>query len=252
MYHAHALSLKLWKSPFSATTAVRPRTAARRDRIEMSSATDARAESKTSAAELTQESDEELLLQYRLHANRRAFEALVHRYERELYSYLRRYLTDATLAEDVFQATFLQLHLKADQFEEGRKVRPWLYTIATNQAIDAQRRNRRHKMVSLDRRGQQDPARDDVGSLVELLTSKEPGAASNLEGEERREWIQQAVADLPDALREAVLLVYYQGMKYREAADVLGIPVGTVKSRMHAAILKLNEAWAQTHSADHE
>jgi RNA polymerase sigma-70 factor (ECF subfamily) len=187
-----------------------------------------------------------------LHANRRAFEELVRRYERELYSYLRRYLTDATLAEDVFQATFLQLHLKADHFEEGRKVRPWLYTIATNQAIDAQRRNRRHKMVSLDRRSQHDAARDDVGSLVELLTSKEPGAASNLEGEERREWIRQAIADLPDALREAVLLVYYQGLKYREAADALGIPVGTVKSRMHAAILKLNEAWTQTHPADHE
>jgi len=60
------------------------------------------------------------------------------------------------------------------------------------------------------------------------------------------------VQDLPEALRQAVLLVYYQGMKYREAADVLNIPVGTVKSRMHAAILKLNEQWAQTHSADHE
>jgi RNA polymerase sigma-70 factor, ECF subfamily len=175
---------------------------------------------------------------------------LVRRYERELYSYLRRYLNDATLAEDVFQATFLQIHLKADQFEEGRKVRPWLYTIATNQAIDAQRRNRRHKMVSLDRRGHHDAARDDVGSLVELLTSKEPGAASNLEGEERKAWIRGAIEQLPDALREAVLLVYYQGLKYREAADVLGIPVGTVKSRMHAAILKLNEAWTQSHPAE--
>ncbi len=252
MYNAHALSGRLWKSPFFATATVRSRTLGHSGRIEMSSVTDAQSEISDSPERLARQTDEELLLQYRLHANRRAFEELVHRYERELYSYLRRYLTDATLAEDVFQATFLQLHLKADQFEEGRKVRPWLYTIATNQAIDAQRRNRRHKMVSLDRRGQQDPARDDVGSLVELLTSKEPGAASNLEGEERREWIRQAIAELPDALREAVLLVYYQGMKYREAADVLGIPVGTVKSRMHAAILKLNEAWTQTHPADHE
>jgi RNA polymerase sigma-70 factor (ECF subfamily) len=146
----------------------------------------------------------------------------------------------------------LQLYLKADQFEEGRKVRPWLYTIATNQAIDAQRRNRRHKMVSLDRRGHAESSREDVGALVDLLTSREPGAAANLEGTERREWVQQAVEQLPDALREAVLLVYYQGLKYREAADVLGIPVGTVKSRMHAAILKLNEAWTQTHSQDHE
>jgi len=218
----------------------------------MSTVTNGEAELGAGTQTWSQQSDEKLLLDYRLHKNRRAFEELVSRYERELYSYLRRYLSDATLAEDVFQATFLQLHLKADQFEEGRKVRPWLYTIATNQAIDAQRRNRRHKMVSLDRRGHSDSERDDVGSLIELLTSKEPGATTNLEGEERRKWIQQAVEELPEALRQAVILVYYQGLKYREAADVLGIPVGTVKSRMHAAILKLNEAWNQSHPVDHE
>jgi RNA polymerase sigma-70 factor (ECF subfamily) len=216
----------------------------------MRSATDARSDS--NRANWSPKTDEELLLEYRLRSARGAFDELVHRYERELYSYLRRYLGDATMAEDVFQATFLQLHLKASQFDEGRKVRPWLYTIATNQAIDAQRRNRRHKMVSLDRRGRGTAGDDDVGSLVELLTSREPGAAANLEGEERRKWSREAVGNLPDALRDAVLLVYYQGLKYREAAEVLGIPVGTVKSRMHAAILKLNEAWTQTHPAEHE
>src|ERR1051325_8707465 len=93
--------------------------------------------------------DEELLVRYRDTADRQAFAELVRRYERELFSYLRRYLGDASMAEDAFQATFLQVHLKCDQFEEGRKVRPWLYTVATNQAIDAQRRKKRHRNVSL-------------------------------------------------------------------------------------------------------
>jgi RNA polymerase sigma-70 factor (ECF subfamily) len=97
-------------------------------------------------------SDEDLLLRYREEGDRRAFEELVGRYERELYNYLRHYLGDAEMAEDAFQAAFLQVHLKCDQFDAGRKVRPWLYTIATNQAIDARRRNRRHRMVSLDRK----------------------------------------------------------------------------------------------------
>src|SRR6187200_1836026 len=97
-------------------------------------------------------SDEALLLAYRDHADRLAFSELVRRYERELYSYLRRYLGDAAAAEDAFQATFLQVHLKCDKFEPDRKVRPWLYTIATNQAIDLQRRGKRHRLVSLDRR----------------------------------------------------------------------------------------------------
>ena len=191
---------------------------------------------------LSEQSDEDLLLRYRESEDRRSFEELVHRYERELFSYLRRYLDDAAMAEDAFQQTFLQLHLKCDQFEEGRKVRPWLYTIATNQAIDAQRRNKRHRMVSLDRRTSDD---DDVGALITLLQNDEAGPAADLEAAERRDWVRESVAALPESLRSAVHLIYYQGLKYREAADALSIPVGTVKSRLHSAILKLNQAWQQ-------
>lgn len=205
----------------------------------------------TSFIPWAERSDEELLQEYRATDTRRAFEELVARYERELYSYLRRYLGDATLAEDAFQATFLQVHLKRDQFDEERKFRPWLYTIATNQAIDAQRRNKRHRMVSLDRRTEHDHG-EEIGTLLELLTSSEPEADSNLEMLERRDWIRQAVEELPEGLRTALTLVYYQGLKYREAADVMEIPVGTVKSRLHAAILKLHQSWKQTHSAEHD
>ena len=192
--------------------------------------------------ELTSLSDEELLGRYRKQGDRQAFAVLVHRYERELFSYLRRYLGDATLAEDAFQATFLQVHLKCDQFEEGRKFRPWVYTIATNQAIDAQRRNKRHRNVSLDRNTKSE-GQDDVGSLIDLLVSKEPNPELRLDSAQRRDWVRDAVDNLPEQLRGAVELVYYQGLKYREAADILQIPVGTIKSRLHAAILKLNEAW---------
>jgi RNA polymerase sigma-70 factor (ECF subfamily) len=184
--------------------------------------------------------DEELLRRFRDDGNQEAFAALVRRYERELFSYLRRYLGNAEMAEDVFQATFLQVHLKKEHFEDGRRVRPWLYTIATNQAIDAQRRNRRHRMVSLDHRT---PGEDSVGALVEMLAGSERTADEQLEGEEAKEWVREAVDDLPEPLRAALVLVYHQGLKYREAADVLGIPVGTVKSRLHTAMLRLNQSW---------
>src|SRR5262245_60975306 len=94
-------------------------------------------------------SDEELLERFRS-GQADAFAALVRRYERELYGYLRGCLCDAPLAEDVFQNTFLQVVKKLDQYEAGRPVKPWLYTIATNQAIDAMRRQGRHQAVSLD------------------------------------------------------------------------------------------------------
>src|SRR6187399_215843 len=113
-------------------------------------------ESKATMRQPSSQSDEELLLGYRESSEASLFQELVRRYERELYSYLRRYLGDAEMAEDAFQAAFLQVHLKCQQYEPGRAVRPWLYTIATNQAIDAQRRNRRHRMVSLDRTGAKD------------------------------------------------------------------------------------------------
>jgi RNA polymerase sigma-70 factor (ECF subfamily) len=193
------------------------------------------------------QTDEELLLGYRESGDPDLFSQLVHRYERELFSYLRRYLGDAEMAEDAFQAAFLQVHLKCQQFEPGRTVRPWLYTIATNQAIDAQRRSRRHRMVSLDRSAGADG--EDVGKLLDLLTSRELAPTAQLNADERRNWLHQAVEQLPQGLRDVIELVYFQDLKYREAAESLNIPVGTVKSRMHAAVAKLTEAWNQPQSA---
>jgi RNA polymerase sigma-70 factor, ECF subfamily len=191
--------------------------------------------------------DEELLVEYRLTGAAQLFETLVKRYERELYNYLRRFLNNQVLAEDAFQATFMQVHLKCHLFDVARKVRPWLYTVATNQAIDIQRRNRRHRLVSLDRPNR--VQHDELGSLVDVLSSRESEPASGIEQGERKEWVRQAVAALPEQLRSAVRLVYFRGLKYREAADELEVPVGTVKSRLHSAVKRLGEAWAQAHPA---
>ncbi len=195
-----------------------------------------------SEASTEQFSDEELLLRYRRTGDRRLFEALVRRYEHELYNYLRRYLGDSQAAEDAFQGAFLQVHLKCDQFEEGRSFRPWLYTIATNRAIDARRSNKRHKMVSLDGN------RRDLESfqLADLLVGSEPDPLERvLQAEEERQ-VQEAMDTLPEFLRSALTLVYFQGLKYREAAEVLSVPVGTVKSRVHTAIMKLAELWKES------
>jgi RNA polymerase sigma-70 factor (ECF subfamily) len=192
-------------------------------------------------------SDEQLLERYRSFGDRAAFAKLVHRYERELFGYLRRYLADAAAAEDAFQTTFLQVHLKCRYFDGARKFRPWLYTIATHQAIDSQRRDKRFKTISLDRPRSNADA-DDLRSLIDLLASREADPTCNFEANERKEWVQKAVAALPEVLRGALVLVYYQGLKYREAAEVLGVPVGTAKTRVHAAILKLIEEWRAAHS----
>ena len=195
---------------------------------------------------LTASSDEDLLVRF-CQGETEAFGTLLRRYERELYGYLRRYLSDSALAEDVFQNTFLQLYVKSGQYEPGRPVRPWLYTIATNQAIDALRRNGRHQAVSLDQ-GREELAEGDAHSLLDLLESRGPSPVDAAEAAERRERIRASVDRLPDFLRQVLVLAYYQGLKYREIADILGIPVGTVKSRLHAALVKLQEIWASSPS----
>ncbi|MCE2791094.1 MAG: RNA polymerase sigma factor [Planctomycetota bacterium] len=191
--------------------------------------------------------DEQLLQTYRQTGDREAFALLVYRYERELYNYLRRYLGNAEMAEDVFQATFLLVHRRCDQFHSDRKFRPWLYTIATNQAIDARRRTKRHKMLSLDT--PHDQENDEVGQLVNMLETAEVNPLDTTLDEERKNLIRSSLEQLPEQLYSVVQLVYYQGMKYREAAEVLGIPVGTVKSRVHAAVSQLGQLW-NSHQLD--
>jgi RNA polymerase sigma-70 factor, ECF subfamily len=189
-------------------------------------------------------SDEELLLDYAKTGNQEAFAQLVRRYERDLYGYLRRCLGDAQLAEDAFQNTFLQLHRKCGQFEAGRRLRPWLYAIAHNQVVDLLRRDRRRKTHSLnaaphDAGEKQQP----YGDLLEA-DAVDPGERLKLR--EDCERTRRAMGRVPAKVRQVLTLVVYQGLPYREAAKVLGIPLGTVKSRMYYALQSLHGALVAT------
>jgi RNA polymerase sigma-70 factor, ECF subfamily len=197
--------------------------------------------SSDSAEDLSQISDEELMSRYREEGQAAVFNELIHRYERELYRYLARYLGDPTGAEDVFQNTFLQVHLKRGLFENGRPFRPWLYAIATHQAVDALRKAGRHPTVSLDQRVSASRGDSDAGNLIDLLISEDGGPLAELQESERQQWVRDSVARLPDTLRQTLILAYHQDLKYREIAEILKIPVGTVKSRLHAALEKLQQ-----------
>lgn len=199
--------------------------------------------------DLDQATDEVLLSRYRDEGRTADFDALVHRYERELYRYLVRYTGDSALAEDVFQNTFLQVHLKRGLYEDGRPVRPWLYSIATHQAVDALRKVGRHPTVSLDIRGGSGGGDSDPSALVDLLIGPDAGPLAEIQGEERKQWVRSAIDRLPDALKQTLILAYFQDLKYREIAEIQKIPVGTVKSRLHAALAKLQE---MAKSANHD
>jgi RNA polymerase sigma-70 factor (ECF subfamily) len=201
-------------------------------------------------------SDEEILTRLRggetRHESTDLFAELVRRYERELYGYLRRYLGRDDLAADVFQNTFLAVFRKIHHYQPGRSARPWLYTVATNQAIDATRRRNRRA----DHRGDLPLSgagggangaaggHDEAGRpLLEILSDPGPGPVAAAELAELRGQVRDAVDQLPALLRQVVVLSYFQGLRYQEIAEALDIPLGTVKSRLHAAVARLCEAW---------
>jgi RNA polymerase sigma-70 factor (ECF subfamily) len=150
------------------------------------------------------------------------------------------------LAEDAFQATFLQVHLKCRQFAPDRRLRPWLYTIATHQAIDLLRRNRRHKAVSLSATACDDDTGNEREPLGSVLETEEADPSERLKRIEDRQWTRLALKRIPLKVRQVLILVIYKGLRYREAAEVLGIPFGTVKSRMHTALPSLHKALIAT------
>ena len=195
-------------------------------------------------------SDEQLLERFNFQSDSYALEVLIQRYEAPLFNYLNRYLGNREAAEDVFQASFLQVYSKSDQFDPTKKFKPWLYTVATNQAIDYQRRNHRKTTISLDASYGGSDDDESTGSLQEILESAEKDPSFSMDSSEQAQLVRIAVSELPDILRETVNLVYFEDMKYKDAADILHVPVGTVKSRLHAAMKKLAEKLSEDKLSD--
>ncbi len=187
-------------------------------------------------------SDEELLKLFRA-GNASAFDALVHRYEGELFGYLNRYLRNRELAEDTFQTTFMTVYQKAETFEEGKRFKPWLYAIATNQAIDASRKRKRRQTISLENEWDSGESSAKAGSLRDVLESNNEKPDSSAMMDEKKVQVRQAIDTLPENLRQVVLLAYFHEFKYQEISEVLEIPLGTVKSRLHAALEKFQQSW---------
>lgn len=162
-----------------------------------------------------------------------AFGRLVRRYESPLFNYLRRMTGNAAEAEDVFQETMIRLYRSRDRYDRGSPVRPWLYRIATNCCRDRLRYWRRRPSVSLESpRG----ADGSGQTLADGIPDGQAGSDSRVREAEVRDRLEEAVARLPVKHRSVFLMARYDGMDYESISESLGIPVGTVKSRMNKAV----------------
>lgn len=187
--------------------------------------------------------DEQLLDAYR-HGDKTSFGDLVGRYQRELYHFLVRFLGNRASAEDVFQETFLQVHQSAEQFDLQRRFRPWLFTIAANKARDLIRSQARRPTNPLQ--ASISPGDDDSGEFIDLMKSAAPTPGEPMEREELQQQVQQTVTGMPEHLREILLLSYFHQFPYRQISEILDIPLGTVKSRLHAAVAHFADRWKST------
>ena len=187
--------------------------------------------------------DEQLLANYAA-GDQRAFGELIRRYQQELFAFLARFVSDSAAADDLFQETFIQVHRNASGFDAQRKFRPWLFTIAANKARDHLRSANRRSAQSLDQ-SVSGGGEGDAPAYVDLMDSGMAPPPSELTLAEDVAAVQRILAELPPHYREVLVMSYFHHFAYKEMADMLEIPLGTVKSRLHAALAAFAKAYKE-------
>jgi RNA polymerase sigma-70 factor (ECF subfamily) len=171
----------------------------------------------------SEETELELITQAQ-QGDRQAFGELVRRHRAGVVNVVYRMCGDANLAEDAAQEAFIRAWQHLLSYRPRSPFRNWVYRIATNAALDALRREK-----------------ETVGVDALPLEASDEGPEATLEGKERAEQVQLAVLALPPASRSVLVLREYEGLSYREIADTLGIPMGTVMSRLNYARKRMLE-----------
>ena len=168
-----------------------------------------------------------------------AFNELVDRYYRQIYRFLVRFTGREHLAEDVIQEVFVKLYKSASTFDPSKRFRPWIYQIAANTARDVLRSaSRNGKRVSFQNTGE-----DMEMTLDQLVPGVTASPDEAMIEKETSEKVKETLMQMQDQLREILVLAYYNQLPYKDIADSLGIPLGTVKSRLHKAVSTFGEIW---------
>ena len=170
-------------------------------------------------------SDEELMELVKGDDSRAPFEELLSRHEKRLVNYLHRTVGDFELAENLAQETFLRIYRIRHEYEPTAKFKTFLYKIATNLAIDEFRKRDRHK----------EDLKDDFSNE----SDKRKNPDENVISSERTRIVKECLLKLDEKHRTVVVMKWFEGLKYEQIAKILGISVGTVKSRIFYALKQL-------------
>ena len=163
----------------------------------------------------------------------RAFATLLSRYKPGLYGFVRRYVSDADAAVDVVQETFVSAWRSLDRFDARRPFPVWLRAIALNKCRDRARRLAVRRFILGET--------DDQSAEAQAQPDPEPFGEEKLYPTQRRVLVQRALDRLPPKLKEPLLLTYFDELTQQEAADLLGVTVKTIETRVYRARQRLAE-----------
>lgn len=165
-----------------------------------------------------------------------AFDELVRIYEKRVFNCALRIAGNYHDASDVAQEAFLRAFNSINTFRGDAKFATWIYRIVTNVYLDERKKSKAHRQTSLD-----DYIELEENSVTRQIQDDSPSPEEMVETEERARVLQQAINSLPDYQRIIVTLYHMQHRSYEEIAEILRLPIGTVKSRLNRARLALAE-----------
>jgi RNA polymerase sigma-70 factor (ECF subfamily) len=166
-----------------------------------------------------------------------AFQELMSRHGQKIFNFILRQIRDASAAEELTQEAFLRVVHRADSYREESRFTTWLFSIARNLCIDHLRKAKHRRTVALD--APLDRSGDGGATMLDRVADGGPGPDRQARDRRFRESLEVALERLPDEQREVFLMREVDGLKFREIADIVGIPENTVKSRMRYALESL-------------
>ncbi len=180
--------------------------------------------------------DDRQLIERCRSGDREAFDELVRRYERQAYNLAYRLSGNYDDASDVVVEAFVRVFQGLHTFRGEANFGTWLHRVVVNTFLDMRKRSKGRQNVSLE-----EQLELDGDTLTRQIEDTSPGPEELVEKEEREEVLQKAIAQLPPERRILIVLYHFENLSYEEIAQMLNLPVGTVKSRLNRARLALRE-----------
>ena len=174
--------------------------------------------------------DEELIKRFQ-NGDENAYIELVNRYRDKILNFIFNYIGDFEISEDIVQDTMVKLYQKKHYYKEIAKFSTWLYTIAKNLANTELRKKKQRKTTILSHISKDDKPYD--------IPSDQPGTHQEIESEITSKIIRNAIDQLTDKFRTVILLRDIQELSYEDISSIVGVPIGTIKSRINRARLQL-------------